>query len=56
MAFRKPLDLPPVMATAFVKDIHAYLAEEDGHKRDAIAERCRDYKVLAKGGCTCSPH
>jgi hypothetical protein len=36
---RKPLDLPPAVARAFVKDVRAYLAEEDGHKRDAIAVR-----------------
>ena len=32
---RKSLDLPPGVAKAFVKDMQAYFAEEDGHRRDA---------------------
>ena len=35
----KPLNLPPTVARAFVKDMRAYFAEEDGHKRDVIAVR-----------------
>jgi hypothetical protein len=34
---RKPRDLPPAVAKSFAKDMAAYFAEEDGHKRDAIA-------------------
>jgi len=34
---RKPLDLPPAAARAFVKDMRAYFAERDAIKRDAIA-------------------
>ena len=30
MVIRKPLDLPPAVAKAFVKDMHAYFAEETG--------------------------
>jgi hypothetical protein len=36
---RKPLDLPPKVARAFVADMKAYFAEENGHKRDEIAAR-----------------
>jgi hypothetical protein len=36
---RKPLNLPPAVARAFVRDMKTYFAEEDGHKRDAIAVR-----------------
>jgi hypothetical protein len=36
---KKPLDLPPVVARAFVKDMKAYFAEGDVTKRDAIAVR-----------------
>jgi hypothetical protein len=39
MVIRKPLDLPPAVAHAFIKDIKAYFAEEDRHKRDEIALR-----------------
>ncbi len=39
MVKRKPLDLPPAIARAFVKDMRAYFAEEDQTKRDAIAVR-----------------
>jgi hypothetical protein len=35
----KRIDLPPTVARAFVEDMRAYYAEEDGHKRDAIAVR-----------------
>ena len=41
MATRKPLDLPPAAARAFVKDMRAYFAEEDAVKRDDIAARQR---------------
>jgi hypothetical protein len=37
--FVKPLDLPSAVARDFVKDVRAYFAENDGHKRDAIAVR-----------------
>jgi hypothetical protein len=33
----KPLDLPPAVARAFVKDMRAYFAEPNQIKRDAIA-------------------
>jgi hypothetical protein len=33
----KPLDLPPAVARAFVEDMRAYFAEEDGYKQDEIA-------------------
>ena len=36
---RKPLDLPPAVARAFVKDMKAFFAVEDGNKQDAIAVR-----------------
>jgi hypothetical protein len=36
---RKPRDLPPAVARAFVKDMEAYFAEEDRHQRDEIALR-----------------
>lgn len=36
---RKPLDLPPAVARAFVDDMTAFFAEEDKHKQDAIAVR-----------------
>jgi hypothetical protein len=39
MVIRKPLDLPPAVAHAFIKDMKAYFAEEDRHKRDEIALR-----------------
>ena len=35
----KPLDLPPSVARAFVRDMKAYFAEENQIKRDAIAVR-----------------
>jgi hypothetical protein len=34
---RRPLELPPEVARAFVKDMKAYFAEEPGPKRDLIA-------------------
>jgi hypothetical protein len=37
MLVRKPLELPPNVAKAFVKDMRAYFAEKDGYKRDTIA-------------------
>jgi hypothetical protein len=36
---RKPLDLPPAVARAFIKDMREFFAEENGHKRDEIAAR-----------------
>jgi hypothetical protein len=36
---RKQIELPPNVAKAFVKDMQAYFAEDDGHKRNAIAVR-----------------
>ena len=39
MTVRKPLELPPTEACAFVKDMKTFFAEEDGHKQDAIAVR-----------------
>ena len=39
MVIRKPLDLPPEVARAFVKDMKAFFAEEDRLKRDEIALR-----------------
>ena len=39
MISRKPLDLPPDVAYAFVEDMRAYFAEENPIKRDGIAVR-----------------
>ncbi len=39
MKAAKPLDLPPAVARAFVKDMRAFFAEEDKHKQDEIAAR-----------------
>jgi hypothetical protein len=36
---RKPIDLPPDVAHAFVDDMRAYFAEENPIKRDGIAVR-----------------
>ena len=36
---RKPLDLPPDVARAFVDDMRAYFAEENPIKREGIAVR-----------------
>jgi hypothetical protein len=36
---RKPIELPPVVARAFVKNMRAFLAEENTIKRDEIAAR-----------------
>jgi hypothetical protein len=33
----KPLELPPKVAKAFVKNMRTYFAENDQNKRDAIA-------------------
>jgi hypothetical protein len=35
----KPIELPPAVAKAFVKDMRAFLAEENAIKRDEIAAR-----------------
>ena len=39
MMSHKPLELPPAIARAFVKDMRAFFAEEDKHKQDEIAAR-----------------
>jgi hypothetical protein len=39
MMIRKPIELPPAVAKAFVGDMRAYFAEEDRLKRDEIALR-----------------
>jgi hypothetical protein len=39
MVIRKPLDLPPAVARAFVDDMRAFFAENNAAKRDAIAVR-----------------
>jgi hypothetical protein len=39
MIKRKPLDLPPEVAKAFMADMRAYHAEENAIKRDGIAAR-----------------
>ena len=39
LMIRKPLDLPPAVARAFVDDMRAYFAEENPIKRDGIAVR-----------------
>ena len=39
MIARKPLDLPPAIARAFVDDMRAYFAEENPIKREGIAVR-----------------
>jgi hypothetical protein len=36
---RKPLDLPPKVARAFVDDMRAYFADENRYKQDEIALR-----------------
>lgn len=33
----KPIELPPAVARAFVRDMHGFFAEKDPIKRDAIA-------------------
>jgi hypothetical protein len=41
---RKPLDLPPAVAKAFVKDMKAFFAEEDRYKQDEIAQDTRSVR------------
>jgi hypothetical protein len=36
---RKPIELPPAVARAFVKDMRAFLVEKNAIKRDKIAAR-----------------
>jgi hypothetical protein len=36
---RKPIELPPAVARAFVKDMRAFFAEPNAIKRDEIAAR-----------------
>jgi hypothetical protein len=36
---RKPIELPPAVARAFVKHMHAFLGEKNPIKRDEIAAR-----------------
>ena len=45
MILKQP-DLPPAVARDFVKDMEAYFAEEDRHKRDEIA--AHQLKVLQR--------
>jgi hypothetical protein len=35
----KPIELPPAVARAFVKDMRAFFAEKSATKRDEIAAR-----------------
>jgi hypothetical protein len=35
----KPIELPPEVARAFVRDMRAFFAERDTNKRDEIASR-----------------
>jgi hypothetical protein len=37
---RKPIERPPAVARAFVKDMRTFLAEKNAIKRDEIAARC----------------
>ncbi len=39
MVIRKPLEIPPAAARAFVKDMKAFFREKDAIKRDEIALR-----------------
>jgi hypothetical protein len=39
MIARRPLDVPPAVARAFVEDMRAHFAEEDRYKQDEIAVR-----------------
>jgi hypothetical protein len=39
LVIRKPIELPPAAARAFVDDMRAYFAEENPIKRDGIAVR-----------------
>jgi hypothetical protein len=36
---RKPIELPPAATHAFVRDMHAFFAEDSQIKRDGIAGR-----------------
>jgi hypothetical protein len=36
---RKPVDIPPNAAKAFMRDLKAFFKEPDPHKRDEIAAR-----------------
>ena len=36
---RKPIELPPEVANAFVRDMRAFFAEKNGVKADGIAAR-----------------
>ena len=36
---RKPIELPPAVARAFVRDMRAFFADKDSIKRDEIAPR-----------------
>jgi hypothetical protein len=36
---RKPLELPPAVACAFIDDMRAYFGEENRYKQDEIALR-----------------
>jgi hypothetical protein len=39
MIKRTPIELPPAIARAFVKDMKAFFAEENRYKQDEIAAR-----------------
>ncbi len=39
MVARGPIDLPPDIAHAFIKNMQLFFAEDDKHRRDAIAVR-----------------
>jgi hypothetical protein len=39
MIKRKSIELPPAVGEDFLKDIHAFYATEDYHKRDEFAAR-----------------
>jgi hypothetical protein len=47
---RKPIELPPAIARAFVNDMRAFLAEKNAIKRDEIAARQRERDVSADEG------
>ena len=39
MIKRLPLEIPPEVSSRFLRDMEAFHAEPDGHKRDEIAAR-----------------
>jgi hypothetical protein len=50
----KPVELPPEVAKAFVRDMRAFFAAKDAIKRDEIASRqihvLRQYHTGGRGG------